>query len=72
LRQVEASAHRSAELTRQRYRAGVATLIDLLDTQRSEFASQQDVVAGQAELLDDFVSLQKSLGLGWDGTNTPS
>lgn len=65
LRQVEVSAQRAADLTRQRYRAGTTTLIDLLDTQRSEFAAQQDVVAGQAELLDDFVSLQKSLGLGW-------
>lgn len=65
LRQVQDYAERSAELTRQRYTAGVATLIDLLDTQRSEFAAQQDVVAGQAELLQDFVSLQKSLGLGW-------
>jgi NodT family efflux transporter outer membrane factor (OMF) lipoprotein len=65
LRQVQDYAERSAGLTRQRYRAGVATLIDLLDTQRSEFAAQQDVVAGQAEVLQDFVSLQKSLGLGW-------
>lgn len=65
LRQVRDYAERSAELTRQRYSAGVATLIDLLDTQRSEFAAQQDVVAAQAELLQDFVSLQKSLGLGW-------
>jgi NodT family efflux transporter outer membrane factor (OMF) lipoprotein len=65
LRQVQAYAERSAALTRQRYAAGVATLIDLLDTERSEFAAQQDVVAGQAELLQDFVSLQKSLGLGW-------
>ncbi|CAM3631787.1 RND transporter [Bordetella sputigena] len=65
LRQVQDYAQRSADLTRQRYSAGVATLIDLLDTQRSEFAAQQDVVAGQAELLQDFVSLQKSLGLGW-------
>ncbi|ALM87383.1 RND transporter [Bordetella sp. N] len=66
LRLVQVSAQRAADLTRQRYRAGTATLIDLLDTQRTEFAAQQDVVAGQAELLDDFVSLQKSLGLGWE------
>ncbi|WP_429303712.1 efflux transporter outer membrane subunit [Paraburkholderia sp. GAS199] len=65
LQKVEASATHSATLTRQRYSAGVATLIDLLDTQRQEFTAQQNVVAGQAELLKDFVSLQKSLGLGW-------
>jgi NodT family efflux transporter outer membrane factor (OMF) lipoprotein len=65
LQKVEASATHSAVLMRQRYTAGVSTLIDLLDTQRQEFTAQQNVVAGQAELLKDFVSLQKSLGLGW-------
>lgn len=65
LQKVEASATHSATLMRQRYAAGVATLIDLLDTQRQEFTAQQNVVAGQAELLKDFVALQKSLGIGW-------
>jgi len=65
LQKVETSADHSATLMRQRYLAGVSTLIDLLDTQRQEFTAQQNVVAGQAELLKDFVSLQKSLGLGW-------
>jgi outer membrane protein, multidrug efflux system len=67
LQKVEASASHSATLMRQRYSAGVATLIDLLDTQRQEFTAQQNVVAGQAELLEDFISIQKSLGLGWQG-----
>lgn len=65
LQKVQASADHSADLMRQRYVAGAATLIDLLDTQRTQFSAQQDVVAGQAELLKDFVSVQKSLGLGW-------
>lgn len=65
LQEVQASSERSATLVRQRYTAGVSTLIDLLDAQRTEFAAQQDVVAARAELLKDFVSLQKSLGLGW-------
>lgn len=65
LQKVQTSAERSATLMRQRYRAGASSLVDLLDTQRAEFAAQQDVASGQAELLKDFVSLQKSLGLGW-------
>jgi NodT family efflux transporter outer membrane factor (OMF) lipoprotein len=65
LQQVQASADRSNTLMRQRYTAGTSSLIDLLDTQRTQFSAQQNVVAGQAELLKDFVSLQKSLGLGW-------
>lgn len=65
LEEVDASAQRASTLMRQRYGAGVATAIDLLDTERTQFSAQQDVVAGQAELLKDFVLLQKSLGLGW-------
>jgi NodT family efflux transporter outer membrane factor (OMF) lipoprotein len=65
LEQIEASADRSATLMRQRYGAGASSLIDLLDTQRMQFSSQQNLVEGRANLLKDFVSLQKSLGLGW-------
>lgn len=65
LQQIEASADRSAGLMRQRYEAGASSLIDLLDTQRVQFGAQQNLVEGRAELLKDFVSLQKSLGLGW-------
>ncbi|CAB3707430.1 efflux transporter outer membrane subunit [Trinickia soli] len=65
LEQVDASAQRASTLMQQRYRAGVATAIDLLDTERTQFSAQQDVIAGHAELLKDFVLLQKSLGMGW-------
>jgi NodT family efflux transporter outer membrane factor (OMF) lipoprotein len=65
LQKIEASADHSATLMRQRYGAGASSLIDLLDTQRTQFSSQQNLVEGRADLLKDFVSLQKSLGLGW-------
>jgi len=65
LEAVQRSADRASALMQERFTAGVATLIDLLDTQRTAFSAQQDVVAGQAELLKDFVLIQKSLGLGW-------
>jgi len=65
LQQIEASADRSATLMRLRYDAGASSLIDLLDTQRTQFSAQQNLVQGRADLLKDFVSLQKSLGLGW-------
>ena len=68
LEEVRRSADRAAGLMQQRYTSGVSTLIDLLDTQRTQFSAQQDVVAGQAELLKDFVLIQKSLGLGWGRT----
>jgi NodT family efflux transporter outer membrane factor (OMF) lipoprotein len=61
----QASARHMTELTQQRRKAGTASLIELLDAQRSLCAVQQNTIEGQAELLKDFVSLQKSLGLGW-------
>jgi NodT family efflux transporter outer membrane factor (OMF) lipoprotein len=65
LQQIEASSDRSATLMRQRYQAGASSLIDLLDTERTQFSAQQNLVQGRGDLLKDFVSLQKSLGLGW-------
>ncbi|WP_454731592.1 MULTISPECIES: efflux transporter outer membrane subunit [Cupriavidus] len=65
LRRREASAERAADLTRQRYRAGTATMLEWLDAERTRVLAQQDRIAGDASLVGDFVSLQKSLGLGW-------
>jgi NodT family efflux transporter outer membrane factor (OMF) lipoprotein len=66
LQTIEASADRSSNLMHQRYAAGASSLIDLLDTERSQFNAQQNLVQGNADLIKDFVSLQKSLGLGWN------
>lgn len=71
LRSVEASATRAATLTRQRYRAGTASTLDWLDAERTRFSAEQDRVAGDAQLLKSFVTLQKALGLGWQVGPTP-
>jgi NodT family efflux transporter outer membrane factor (OMF) lipoprotein len=65
LRSVEASATHSADLTQQRYRAGTTSALDWLDAERTRFTAEQNRIAGDAELVKDFVALQKSLGLGW-------
>jgi NodT family efflux transporter outer membrane factor (OMF) lipoprotein len=65
LRNVEASATHAAELTRQRYRAGTTSALDWLDAERTRFAAEQGRIAGDAELIKDYIALQKSLGLGW-------
>jgi NodT family efflux transporter outer membrane factor (OMF) lipoprotein len=56
---------RSTALTQQRRNAGAASQLEVLDAERTLCNAQQNSVAGQADLLKDFVSLQKSLGLGW-------
>jgi NodT family efflux transporter outer membrane factor (OMF) lipoprotein len=63
--QVEASANRAATLTQQRYRAGTSTALGWLDAERTRYSAQQDLIQRQAQLLKDYVALQKSLGLGW-------
>lgn len=65
LRNVEASAVRAADLTRQRYRAGTASTLDWLDAERTRYQAQESRISGDAALLKDFASLHKSLGLGW-------
>jgi NodT family efflux transporter outer membrane factor (OMF) lipoprotein len=65
LRAVETSAVKSSSLTEMRYRAGTSSALDWLDAERTRFSAEQDRVAGEAELIKDFVALQKSLGLGW-------
>ena len=65
LYRVSASAQHASSLVQQRYKAGAASLIDYLDSERTLMAAQQDEINAQTQLTVDFVALQKSLGLGW-------
>lgn len=65
LRSVETSATHSAELTEQRYRAGTTSALEWLDAERTRFSAEQNRISADADLLKDYASLQKSLGLGW-------
>lgn len=67
LRTVEDSATRAATLTEQRYRAGTATALDWIDAERTRYTAEQNRVQSDAQLIKDYVALQKSLGLGWEG-----
>jgi NodT family efflux transporter outer membrane factor (OMF) lipoprotein len=66
LRNVERSASRSAALTEQRYRAGTTSALEWLDAERTRFSAEQNRIAADAQLIKDYISLQKSLGLGWE------
>lgn len=48
-----------------RYKNGAASYLDVLDAQRSLFASQQAVVQVQAAQVQNLVTLYKVLGGGW-------
>jgi NodT family efflux transporter outer membrane factor (OMF) lipoprotein len=65
LARTKAAAERSAALVQQRRAAQAASEIDALDAERTRLSAEQNLAAAQADLLTDFVALQKSLGLGW-------
>lgn len=65
---VEQAADRDDVLMKQRYNAGVASLIDVLDTQRTQLSASQKRIQSQTDLALDYVALQKSLGLGWQSS----
>ncbi|MGD9774813.1 efflux transporter outer membrane subunit [Diaphorobacter sp.] len=53
------------ELSDLRYRNGVASYLDLLDAQRSLFATEQSLVLTRLQQLQNQVTLYKVLGGGW-------
>ncbi|NVM77500.1 NodT family efflux transporter outer membrane factor (OMF) lipoprotein [Duganella sp. SG902] len=59
------AAGRAADLTRARQHGGTATTMDLLDAERARINAEQRLASAEAALTNDFVSLHKSLGLGW-------
>jgi multidrug efflux system outer membrane protein len=63
--QTDAEAAR-LKLATLRYSSGVASQLDLLDAQRSLFASQQAFIAAQLARQQAHIALYKSLGGGWD------
>ena len=65
LLRVQASANREAQLVFVRFKGGGATTLDVLDAERERIEAETDIVQAHAELTENFVSLQKSLGLGW-------
>jgi outer membrane protein TolC len=67
LARAKAAADQAAALSAQRYKAGTAMLIDLLDTQRQQISAKQNLSQAETALTGDFVGIQKALGLGWSG-----
>ena len=61
--QVDAEARRLA-LSEQRYRAGIASSLDLLDSQRSLFTAQQALVQVQSQRAQNLVAAYRVLGGG--------
>ena len=59
------AAGNAAELARQRYSSGLIDFQTVLETQRTELATQDNVATGTAAISSDQVRLYKALGGGW-------
>jgi multidrug efflux system outer membrane protein len=60
-----ASAEESYRLTELRFRGGTAATTDVLDADTRRNQADSNYQQALAELTQDYVALQKSLGLGW-------
>jgi len=53
------------ELTRARYRSGVASFIEVLDAERTLKQNQQSLAQSETAVDEDLVALYRALGGGW-------
>ena len=65
LSKASAAASRAASLARDLNQAGTLSLIDTLDVERQRLQSERAATQAEAQFMDAFVALEKSLGLGW-------
>jgi len=66
LEQEVSANQRAAELASQRYTKGWASYLDLLDSQRTLFVSQDEWIRSERAVALNLVSLYKALGGGWE------
>lgn len=65
-RKLQSTAAQNAEyLSQQRYDRGVTSYLEVLETQRASFESQQVYSQTYQQLLGSYVKLYKALGGGW-------
>ena len=65
LEEANRSAREAADLADQRYAAGLVDLLSVLETQRTVFTTQEQLVVAQGELANAFANLYRALGGGW-------
>lgn len=61
----ERSARSAAELSQQRYEAGVTDILTVLDSQRTLLSLEESVISSHADRAIAYVRLYKALGGGW-------
>jgi multidrug efflux system outer membrane protein len=58
----------AARIARTLYKSGETSLLDVLDTERSLYSAEDDLLQSRVAIATDYIALNKALGGGWDGT----
>jgi outer membrane protein, multidrug efflux system len=61
-----AANRRAAEMANNLYVQGLVPFLDVLDAQRTVYASESDLVFSEANMASNLVALYKALGGGWE------
>jgi NodT family efflux transporter outer membrane factor (OMF) lipoprotein len=65
LRKADDAASEASELATRQYEAGSTDLLTVLDVQRTQLSVEEDRAVTEADQLNAYVQLYKSLGGGW-------
>ncbi|MBN8549096.1 MAG: efflux transporter outer membrane subunit [Deltaproteobacteria bacterium] len=66
LKQAVATSQKALDLSMHLYSEGLSEFINVLDSERSHYASQQSLIQSQQAALLDIIALYKALGGGWE------
>ncbi len=60
------ASYRAVELASQRYERGLTDSLNIIDAQRQQFELEQQYVIAQQSAAEEFITLYKALGGGWE------
>ncbi|WP_321505505.1 efflux transporter outer membrane subunit [Breoghania sp.] len=63
-----ANYRRAVKLSRSLYQTGSSSFLDVLTAERSLYSAEDAMIASQVQIATAYVSLNKALGGGWNGT----
>ena len=71
LQKLVAQAQEAVRIAHDKYSQGLLNLLDVIDVQRSLYASQDDLTVADQAVSSDLVALYKALGGGWEISEPP-
>ncbi len=66
LTEAVAASQKSADLSEELYSRGLTAFLNVLESQRALYASQDQLIQSQTAVVTDLISLYKALGGGWE------